>query len=94
MARSQNTNGESVITEQDWLAAVEQARAQPDEIPTGWISMREFSRIIGREDSVAKDRMRGLVIKGLAERRFFRSRVATGGIQRIPFYRLVKQPNA
>jgi predicted transcriptional regulator len=56
--------------------------------------MREFAKIIGREESVAKDRMRVLMIKGLAERKYFRSRVPTGGIQRIPFYRLVKRSTA
>lgn len=65
--------------------------AEPDDIPHGWMTDRQWAQEAGLSDTTASRILRRGVDAGSVERRTFRLRMDAGSIRAVKHYRVVEK---
>ena len=82
----------TTINTEEWLAALQEAGAGTTiTAPPGWLTTREFERLLGLTHTVAKTRLRMLRDAGLAEAQMFNIIDCVGHRKPVVHYRLLKR---
>lgn len=83
-----------MITRDEWLAAIEAAKAEPPPNDPNVLTTAELADVLGVGRCAAERAARNLVNAGSAERTTKVIRMVNGGLRTVPAYRLIKTPES